>query len=210
MRALVILALLATPAFANDTFEAKADGAQRIKHIDDVVWAFTATCDAGDDTQQRQCKQMRDARQAELANATLLVDADKSAFTVGEWNAKSKSIPLTLGACVDCSGITVNGKKWIVVGNAAGNAKEKLYDNARQAADDNAAKAFAKLASTPTVQLVVKVPAKPKLVVDGKNVFALDVLAYRVASACEGSVIAANPPAQPLPPNKKLCAGAAR
>jgi hypothetical protein len=153
---------------------------------------------------------MRDARQAELANATLLVDADKSAFTVGEWNAKSKSIPLTLGACVDCSGITVDGKKWIVVGNAAGNAKEKLYDNARQAADDNAAKAFAKLASTPTVQLVVKVPAKPKLVVDGKNVFALDVLAYRVASACEGSVIASNPPAHPLPPNKKLCAGAAR
>ena len=46
MRALVILALLATPAFADDTFEAKADGAQRIKHIDDVVWAFTAACDA--------------------------------------------------------------------------------------------------------------------------------------------------------------------
>lgn len=206
MRALVILALLSTPAFADDTFEAKAESAQRIKHLDDVVWAFTATCDAGDDTQQRQCRHLRDTRQAQLANATLVVDAEKSAFTVGAWNPKAKSIPLTLGACVDCTGFAVDGKKWIVVGNAAGNAKEKLYDNARPAADDKAAAAFGKLAASSTVQLVVKVPAKPKLVVDGKNVFALDVVAYRVAAACEGSVIAANPPAQALPPNKKLCA----
>lgn len=207
MRALVLLALLATPAFADDTFEAKATGAVAIKHVDDIVWAFTATCDAGDDTQQRQCRHLRDTRQAELANATMIVDADKSAFTLGAWNAKAKSIPVTLGACIDCSGITVDGKKWIVVGNAAGNAKDKLYDNARQAADDKAAQAFAKLASNPSVQLVVKLAAKPKLVVDGKNVLAMDVVAYRVTAGCEGSVIAANPPAQAVPPNKKLCAG---
>lgn len=208
MRALVILALLATPAFADDTFEAKADGAERIKHIDDVVWAFTATCNTGDDTQQRQCRQLRDTRQAALANATLLVDADKSAFTVGAWNAKAKSIPLTLGACVDCAGVTVDGKKWIVVASA--DPKTKLYDNARQAADENAAKAFAKLAADATVQLVVKVAAKPKQTVDGKQALVLDVLGYRVASPCEGSIIVANPPAQPLPPNKKLCAASGR
>jgi hypothetical protein len=206
MRALVILALFATPAFADDTFEGKADGAQRIKHIDDVVWAFTAKCDAGDDTQQRQCRHIRDTRQAELANATLLVDADKSAFRVGEWNAKAKSIPLTLSGCIDCSGIEVDGKKWIVVGSA--DPKSKLYDNARQAADENAAKAFAKLAANATVQLVVKVAAKPKQTVDSKQAFVVDVLGYRVASPCEGTIIVANPPAQPLPPNKKLCAAA--
>src|SRR4051812_36976127 len=122
--AFALVAVLAAPAFADDTFEAKADGAQRIGKLDDLVWAYAASCDAGDDTQQRQCRHLRDVRQAQLANATLLVDADKDAFTVGAWNAKTKSIPMTLGACIGCSNLEVDGKKWIVVGNAGGNAKD--------------------------------------------------------------------------------------
>ena len=199
--AIVLIALAASPAFAEDTFEAKASGAQRISHVDDLVWPFVASCDAGDDTQQRQCRRLRDVRQAQLANATFLVDGDKDAFAVGAWNAKTKSLPLKLNGCVACAGIDVDGKKWFV-----GNAKDKLHDNARTAADENAAKAFAKLAAGARVQLIVKLAAKPKLVVDGKNVLGIEVLGYRVFNACDGNVIVANPPSGRAEANKKACA----
>jgi hypothetical protein len=198
--ALVLLALAASPAFADDTFEAKASGAQRVAHVDDLVWAFATNCDAGDDTQQRQCRRLRDTRQAQLANATVIVDAEKDAFTVGAWNAKTKSVPLTLNGCVACGGIEVDGKKWFV-----GNAKDKLHDNAKTAADENAAKAFTKLTAGARVQLIVKLAAKPKLVVDGKNVLGIEVVGYRVFNPCDGTIIIANPASAPVEANKKAC-----
>src|ERR1700690_1961988 len=101
MKALVIVVLLgvATTAAAEDSFETKAAGAVRIHRIENVVWAFTAPCDTGDEVQQRQCRQVRDARASELLHATLLVDADADAFDVGAWDPKKKSVPLALSAC---------------------------------------------------------------------------------------------------------------
>lgn len=199
--AIVLLALATSPAFADDTFEAKASGAVRIAHVDDLVWPFAASCDAGDDTQQRQCRRLRDVRGAQLANATLLVDGEKDAFTVGAWNPKTRSIPLKLNGCIACGGVEVDGKKWLV-----GNVNDKLHDNARTAADENAAKAFAKIATGARVQLIVKLAAKPKLVVDGKNVIAIEVLGYRAFNPCDGNVIVANPPSGQVEANKKACA----
>lgn len=198
--AIVLLALAASPAFADDTFEGKASGAERISHPDDLVWAFATTCDAGDDTQQRQCRRLRDTRQAQLANATVLVDGDKDAFTIGAWNPKTKSVPLVVTGCVACGGVDLDGKKWFI-----GNAKDKLHDNARTAADENAAKAFTKLATGARVQLIVKLAAKPKLVVDGKNVLGIEVVGYRVFNPCDGAIIVANPPSGKAEPNKKAC-----
>lgn len=202
MRAALILLALATPAFAEDTFEAKAAGAQRVSQVDDLVWAFATSCDAGDDTQQRQCRRLRDVRQAQLANATILVDAEKDAFNVGGWNAKTRSVPLTLTGCVACGGVEIDGKKWFV-----GNVKDKLHDNARTAADENAAKAFTKLATGARTQLIVKLAPKPKLVRpdDGKNVLAIEVVGYRVFTPCDGAIIVANPPSGPAEANKKAC-----
>jgi hypothetical protein len=201
--AVLLLGVIAPAAHADDTFEAKATGAQRIRRIDDLVWALTASCDAGDDTQQRQCRKLRDTRAAELANATLIVDGDKGAFTVGAWSPQKKSVPLALNSCIRCGGISVDGKTWFVVGNKEGNPPPtwkgpklqtgSLHDNARTFTDEASAKAWAKSAARSSVQLIVKVSAKTKQTIEMKNVLVLDVLGYRVYSPCDGSVVCASP-----------------
>jgi hypothetical protein len=201
MRALVLLSLLAAaPAFADDTFEAKATGAQRLGRVENLVWAFTAPCDGGDDTQQRQCRRVRDTRAAELAGQTLLVDADKDAFDVGAWSAAKKSVALTLKSCIRCAGVELDGKTYVVLGS--GDAK--LYDNAKQFADEAAAKAFTKAVANARVQLLVRVPPKPKTA-GGKPGLTLDILGYRVIAPCDGSVVVANPKSGPIEPDKKQC-----
>jgi hypothetical protein len=217
MRALIVLPLLlAATAHADDTFEAKASGAQKLGRIEGLVWAFTSPCENGDDTQQRQCRRVRDARAAELAGATLIVDADKDAFTVGAWSAQKKSLPLTLASCIRCTGVEVDGKTFFVFAAKEGNAAPKLaggklqtgllYDNAKQFADEAAAKAFATSLGNARVQLIVKVPAKPRIAVDGKSAIALDLVGYRVVSPCDGSVVLASPASGPVEADKKQCA----
>jgi hypothetical protein len=207
MRALVILSFLAaTPAFADDTFEVKAAGAQRVTRIETVVWALTASCEAGDDTQQRQCRRVRDSRAAQLAGATLLVDADKDAFDVGAWSAQKKSVALTLKSCIRCAGVEIDGKSYVV----AGTGEAKLYDNAKQLADEAAAKTFTKSAANARVQMLVKVPAKAKTVVAGKPAVTFDVLGYRVYSPCDGTVILASPKSAATEPDRKQCGAIAK
>jgi hypothetical protein len=203
MRALAIAILLvdllaagAGAAHADDTFEAKAQGAQRVKRIENVVWALTATCDKGDDTENRQCRRVRDSRAAELANATLLVDGDADAFDMTAFDAKKKSIGLTLAPCIRCAGVEVEGKSYVVNGGTA-----KLYDNAKAFSDESAAKAWTKSIGNARVQMLVKVPAKA---VDGKTV-KLDIVGYRVWAPCDGSIIVANPPSGPGEADKKAC-----
>lgn len=220
MRALVILPLLvATPAFADDTFETMAVGAQRVARIENVVWAFTAACDIGDDTLQRQCKTVRDSRAAELAGATLLVDADTDAFAVGAWSPQKKSVPLKLTSCIRCAGVEIDGKTYFVVASKAGNPAPtfggaklqtgKLYDTARQFPDEPTAKAYAASLASARVQLIVKVPAKPVTVIDRKPVIALDFVGYRVFTPCSGSVVFASPQSGPLEADKKQCVAGA-
>jgi len=205
MRALAFVAgfvALATPAAADDTFEAKAAGAQRIGRVENLVWALTAPCDTGDDLQQRQCRRVRDSRAAELAGATLLVDADRDALRVGAWNAQKKSVPIKLAACVRCAGVAVGGTTYrVVAGKDAA-----LYDNARPFSDEAAAKAFVQSLGNARVQLLVTVPANPKVVVDGKPAISLALVGYRVYAPCDGSVVIASPASGPVAPDKKSCA----
>lgn len=204
--------LVAGAAQADDTFETKATGALRIKRVEDLVWPLTATCDGGTDTQQRQCRKVRDTRATELASATLIIDADKESFSVGAWNAATKSAPLALSACIRCSGVELDGTKWVVTGTGAttpkfegGHVTAKLHDNGKQFLDDKTAQAFAALVKNARVELLVKVPAKPKLVVDAKNVLALDVIGYRVYMPCDGSIVVASPSSGPAEGDKKQC-----
>src|SRR3569623_186323 len=153
MRALIpAILLVATLGKARaDDFET----AQRVRRIENVVWALTATCDQGDDTQHRQCKHVRDTRAHELAGATLLVDGDADAFDIAPFDAKKKSIALTLTSCIRCAGVDLEGKSWVVTGGS-----KKLYDNARAFSDEATAKAWLKPVGRPKVQLHVKVPPK--------------------------------------------------
>lgn len=221
MRALIVASVLcaaASPAVADDTFEAQAAGALRVRHVDDIVWAFTAPCDGGDDTHRRQCRRLRDARHAELANATLLVEAERDAFVVGAWSPAKKSATLTLSACIRCTGIEVDGKTWYVVGTKDGVPPPRfergtlragqLHDTAKTFPDDAAAKRFAAGLAAAKVQLLVKVPKKPTWTLDGKSGVTLELLGYRVVSPCDGSVVLASPTSGPAEADKAACAAA--
>ena len=211
-----LVALLAAPhvARADDTFEAKAEGAQAVHDLADLAWALTATCDHGTATAQRQCKHVRDARVATLSGATLLVDAEPEALHVAPWNAAKKSIELTLSACVRCGGVPVDGKTLYLVGGNAprvegGRVKATvLHDGARAFSDEAAAKAWLKSVRHLRVQLLLKVPEKVKWKIDGKEGVLLDVIGYRVVTPCDGAVVVASPPAQAVEADKKRCRAA--
>lgn len=198
-----------------DTFESRAAGAIRIHHIDDVVWALTAPCSAGDDTQQRQCRRLRDVRAAQISGATMIVDAHRGSFSMGAWSPKKKSTALTLSACIECGGVNVDGQTWYVVGTKEGNPAPKfeggtlkvglLHENARTFATAGVAKSFAAAAANAKIQLIVKVPAKAKWTDGGKQGIALDVLGYRVFSPCDGSVVCSNPKSGLGEVDKKAC-----
>ncbi|CAN5389833.1 hypothetical protein BH11MYX1_BH11MYX1_01640 [soil metagenome] len=203
---------ISAPASAEDeTFEAKAHGAQKLHRVEGFVWAATSACDAGDDVQQRQCRHVRDARFEQLAEGTWLVDADADAFDVGAWNAAKKSVPISLTACIRCAGVEVDGTTWYVTGAGAvhfeaGQLKPAaLHDNARAFRDDATAAMWAKAVTTVRVEMLVKLAAKLRWSVDGKHGLALDVLGYRVYTPCDGSVILSSPPSSPVEADQKAC-----
>lgn len=216
MRALFALALIApviapAVAHADDTFEAKAAGARAVVHVDDIVWALTAPCTTGDDAQNRQCRTLRDRTAKEHAGQTMLVQADGFALDLGAWDAARKSVAVTLTSCIRCEGVGVEGKTWFITGGApkVENGKVRgapLYDTARQFATPETAAAWLKAVKNHKVELVVKVPAKPRWSAGGKDGIQLEVLAYRVITPCNGTVVIANPPSQNAAPDKAACA----
>lgn len=207
--------LAAGVAHADDSFESKAAGAQRVHRLENVVWALTAPCDQGDDTEQRQCRIVRDKRAAELATATLLVDADKDAFDIAAWNAAKKSTTMSVNACIRCGGVELDGKTWLITGGTAAPKIEggklrptSLAETQKELADQATAQAFAKQNAGARVQMVVKVGPKAKWAEAGKQGLALEILAFRVVAPCDGAVLLANVPSGPAEPDKKACAGA--
>ncbi len=209
---------IATPAFAEDTFEAAAASAQRIKRVDDLVWAFTAKCDQGDDTLQRQCRRVRDARLAELRNATFLIDGDRQSFTIGAWSAAKKSAAMTVSSCIRCGGVDVDGKTWFVAGTREANQPPRfqagkqvapiLSETTKTFADDASAKKYAQSLATSKIQFVVRVPQNPMWTDSNKQGIAFEVIAYRVYSPCDGSIVMSNPmKAGPGEVDKRACAG---
>ncbi len=202
----------ARAARAEDTFEARAAGAQPLRRIASLVWALTSACDAGDDVQQRQCRHVRDQRARELATGTWLVEADADAFEVGPWNPQTKSVPVQLDACIRCAGVEVDGKTWFVTAAtgaprfAGGKLQTAaLHATARAFADEATAAMWSRTVSNVRVELVVRLAAKPRWTESGKSGLALDVLAYRVITPCDGSVIVASPASGAVAPDKKAC-----
>jgi hypothetical protein len=208
---------LTTPALAEDSFESLAASAQKIKRIDDVIWALTAKCDGGTDTEQRQCRRIRDVRATELKNATLLVEADREAFKVGEWNAAKKSAALSIVSCIRCGGIDVDGKSWFVAGTRDANQPPRfqagkqvanlLEESSKTFSDAAAAKKYSDSVATARVQFVLRVPQNPVWTDSNKQGIAFEVLAYRVYSTCDGSVVMAKPKAGAGEIDKRACAG---
>ncbi|MBA3500415.1 MAG: hypothetical protein M4D80_06840 [Myxococcota bacterium] len=216
MKALAIIAALVVPALAQaQSFEALAEGATTVSRLDDIVWAFTGACTAGDDLHQRQCRLVRDKRQKALAGAILLVDGETAALELTKWSPQKRSLGITVTSCIRCAGIEVEGKKWLVIGAGAPARFEGqrlrthvLHDSTQTFADEASATAWTKSLERARVQYIVKVGDKPKWNANGKEGLAFEVLGYRVIAPCDGSIVASSPPSSMTSPDKKLCSGA--
>ena len=203
MKTIIALVLLVSAAHA-DPFVGSRIG------VADLVWPFTAACDKGDDTQQRQCRQIRDRKAKALAGATLVVTGKPGAFELGAWDAAKKSVSLKLLACVDCDGIELDGKRWHVVGTGARVDGGKLrgailHDTSKVFPDEAAATAFTKPLENRRVEYVVKLPAKPRTAVGGKDAVQLEIAAWRVIEACSGAIVASKPESPAVAPDKTAC-----
>jgi hypothetical protein len=170
MKSALALLLLVTTAHA-DPFASPRAG------VADLVWVATAACDKGDDTQQRQCRQIRDRK---------------------------------AHACVDCDGIELDGKRWHVVGTGARIDGGKLrgailHDTSKVFADEAAATAWSKPIKTIRVEYVIKLPAKPRTTVGGKDAVQLDIAGWRVIDACTGAILASKPESAAVGPDKQSC-----
>lgn len=214
MKALALLVLLAPALAQAQGFEAMAETATTVARLDDVVWAFTGACTAGDDIQQRQCRLVRDKRAKELAGAILLVDGESAALELSKWNPQKRSLGITVTSCIRCKGIEVEGKKWLVIGAGAPARFEGqrlrthvLHDSTQTFADEASATAFAKSLEHARVQYIVKIGDRPRWSANGRDGLAFEVLGYRVIAPCDGSVVASRPPSSAMPPDKKACAG---
>jgi hypothetical protein len=196
---------------AVETFDAVAATARRVDRLDELVWALTASCERGDDVQLRQCRHVRDAQRATYAGATLLVDGEPEALAIGAWDAGKRSAPVTLASCIACAGVTVEGKRWFVVGSgprvavAGGLRGATVHDAARTFADEAALAAWRDKAAKVRVQFLVKVPAAPRWSDGGKDGLGLDVVGYRVWTPCDGDVVCASPVSDVVVPDPKAC-----
>ena len=211
--AVITLASLfsANRAHAEDSFAARVAAATPVAHVDDLAWVLTAPCDQGDDVQQRQCRLLRDARASALSGGALAIEAEPSAFSVGTYDAAKKSVSLTLTGCIQCTGIAVGGKRWLLTGGAPRNdggtvRGAVLFDSARSFNSSGAATTWIEAVAQAHVQLVVALPKQSaRWQVAGKDGLALDVLAYRVLTPCNGNVVISSPASGPVAPDKAAC-----
>ncbi|MEZ4367649.1 MAG: hypothetical protein R2939_15440 [Kofleriaceae bacterium] len=212
---------LAAPstAHAEATFDELAAAATSLPSASSLVWALTATCDAGDDLARRQCRLVRDRAAETLRAGTLLVDVEPGTLEVGAWDVNKKSTPIVLRGCLACEGVEVGGKRWHVTAAGAGTGEAQvikggvrgavLHETARTFRDDAAAVAWRQTAVPRLVtQLLVRVPAQPTWRRGGRDGLTLELVGYRVYDPCDGLVVLAQPAAAPGPANKQACAPA--
>ena len=203
MKTTIALVLLASTAHA-DPFAGPRIG------VADLVWPLTAACDKGDDTQQRQCRQLRDRKAQTVASGSLVVEGKPSAFELGAWDAAKKSVSMKLVACIDCDGSELDGKRWHVVGTGARADGGKLrgailYDTAKVFPDEAAATTWSKPLGKVRVEYVVKLPAKPRAAIGGKDAIQVEVTGWRVIEACSGAIVASKPESSAVAPDKSAC-----
>lgn len=213
MRALPILCAIAglvgapSRAHADDTFETKAAGGETITRLDDLAWLVAETCERATDVQARQCRHVRDTRLAQLAEKPLVVRA--GAYVVEAWSSAKKSAELGIAGCLACGAhaLALAGKPLEVTASAprADGSVAPIFATAKPFATAAARDQAAAIAAGSHVDLVVKLPAKPTWTAGARAGVALDVIGYRVV-ACDGSILAANPPSAPQPAEPKTCA----
>ncbi len=220
--AVAALALSGASAQAQSkSFDAAAKGAVEVqspKALAALFWAHQADCSkAKSDLERRQCAGIRAARLAQISSTTYLVKGDAGAFSVGEWDAKTRQLPISVHTCIACvTALDVDGASRYVVG-AAGSPKvaggavkaSRTYASKKKFKSERAALRW-KNNTVPRLmtQFLVRVPDQPSVWAQGgAKGFKVKVVGYRVFDPCDGEVICAKPHSAKLRANQRACSG---
>ncbi len=206
---------------AKPTFEALSKQATRVDRggFAGLLWAVSASCEgAGDALDARQCRAIKAARSGSQAGKTFVVPGDASAFVVGPFDAKKKSINLTLSGCIACvDPIEVAGKALYVVSNKAAPTftgavarAAVIHETARTFKDEDLAiewraKVVPRLKTEFVVRLVESGAVWQR---DGKDGVAVEILGFRVYDPCDGGIVCASPSSGNAAVDKAACGDA--
>lgn len=219
--ALVVVALLAAPARADDSFDARARKAVELagpEGLAALFWSQLAQCKSdGDDFARRQCEGVREARRAHVAATTYLVSAD-GAVEPDAFNEKAMSIDVTVRACAACGGVELGGDRRYLVGRGAvklvgGRVRPATLHTATMTFKTRAeGKEWAQtVARRLRADLLVRIPDTLEPWNEGgASGYKIEVVGFRVVDPCKGQVLWSNPPAGNLPPETDACATPAK
>ncbi len=228
-RGTALLALLLTVSLSGiaragdedskQTFETTAQGATRVDRagLAGLLWSLSASCDHGDELARRQCRAVRNARARRLGTQTFIVPGDASAFAVGAFDAKKKSLPLMVSGCIACiETISVDDQALYVLSKNKGATFQGAvaraavtHETARPFADEDAALEWrTEVVPRLRTEFVVKLDASSTWKRDGKQGISVEILGFRVWDPCSGGIVCASPKSGKASVDKVACGGA--
>jgi hypothetical protein len=221
MAAIVIVAASAAGTARAQSFDLEAQGAVELRNpraLAALLWSQTVDCDkqAGD-LARRQCAAVRAARIDAVTGKSFLVPGDGAAVELGPYDAKSKNAQLTIRSCLACQApLDVDGVPLYLVGDkgspelsGAALAGPIQFSGARafasaEEADRWRSEVLPRLRAHFVIKLAARAPDWKKGAMAGLTA---QIVGFRVHDPCRGEVVAAQPQAAALPPDKRACTG---
>ncbi len=213
----VAIACAARSARADDTFESVAKGATRVDRatLAGIVWSLTAKCDSGDELGKRQCRAVRDALARQAAGKRLIVAGDASAFSIGAWDEKKQSSPISVAGCIACvDPLEIDGDKVYVIGEGekpvlddGGLHPTPIHVTGRAFKTEDAAATWkTKVAPRLATELVIDVSKTHAWTAEkGWKGIAVAIVGFRVYDPCDGGIVCASPKSEPAAIDHAAC-----
>ena len=207
-------------AGGKQSFDDVSAGATRLDRdgVGGILWSLHASCDDGDELERRQCEAVKEARARRVAGRSFIVPGDVSAFTVGAWDADSKSLPLALAGCVACAEpISIAGTPLYVVSNKAAPTFKGAVAHAavihetdrKFKSEQEAIEWRTQVVPRLKTEFVVKIAGdKSKWKREGKEGIAVEVVGFRVYDPCNGGIVCAYPKSSKAAIDRAACGDA--
>lgn len=197
--ALIVMSVLVAVGWA--TLATADSGEPRLRSVADLVWANHGDCQQGEDWERRQCRVLREATQKRLRDQVLVMDAAADVVEVGAWDPTKNSMAITLRGCLECKGVAVDGKTWLVAASVA-----PIHQTARTfASEELAGRWKAEIGPRLRTQLRIRAAAEAPPVRSDPATFHVEVLGFRVFDPCDASVMMASPGWEPLVGDPATC-----
>lgn len=217
--AAALLALAAAPASAGE-FDSQLARAEQVRGADGLAslfWAQTAGCREGSDLDRRQCVAVKEARSRAVVEQLYVTHGDL-VVTVGDYDVAKGGMPWIVRACLACAEpAQIGGERRYVTGKGTVAIKggallgPELAKGVIRVPTEAAARRWREVA-LPRLEKQVLFRVPPKFAGWSQGTArgaTVEVVGVRVFDPCDGVVVHASPPSDPLPGDPLRCEGGA-